>query len=86
MLSQLRDSQNGASGSDSDDGSDAEEEAEEETRVVLKLQCSRGTLQLRTKTQNQMHILFETFRGQAKNNGGMGSIDTAGKHMHKVCT
>lgn len=61
--------QNSASDSETDKASDDEEEPEEEVKVVLKLQCSLGTLNLRTRTQTAMRNLFEAYKTQAKQKG-----------------
>ena len=62
-------SQNSASAIDSDEDQDDCTEPEEEVKVVLKLQCSHGTLNLRTRTQTAMRNLFEAYKAQAKQRG-----------------
>ena len=67
-------SQDSASASDSDEGPDDCQEPEEEVKVVLKLQCSHGTLNLRTRTQTAMRNLFEAYKAQAKQKGWISDI------------
>lgn len=71
-------SQGGASDHDPDSDaaseSDCDEEPEEDTRVVLKLQCSKGVLNLRTRTQGAMSNLFAAFKAQAKSKGWIQDV------------
>lgn len=57
------------SDAESEAKSDCNEELEVDKRVILKLQCSNGTLQLRTRTQSALASLFAAFKVQAEGRG-----------------
>lgn len=61
--------------SDSDSNTSTDAPAVEDAKVILKLQCSRGTFKLRTKMQNPMQSLFEAFKTQAKQKGWLSDQD-----------